>query len=165
MTNTSLIIYSEDQYTNDNAYEHVINYNMKCNKIGAYLLIPPFNRDNLVRQFEHCESSSKSHISSKLWHIIISISNVSNADTLLSLGNQISYLFMPNYQVFYGLDTCSDHNHLHIVINAYHYHPNGQPLSKEIFNTYIKEISNVLIRNFPSHQVKIQKKKEIYHYV
>lgn len=162
---TSVITYKEDCYTNDDAYERVITYNMKNEKIGGYLLYPPFERDSLIQQFEYCEANSLHYIESKLWHFMVSISNVNYHHTLLLLGNEIASLFTPDYQVMYTLDTCTKHNHLHFIVNAYHCQPNGQPLSKELFQYYLNEISRILITKFPTHQILIEKKEDTDYYV
>lgn len=121
----------------------------------GYLLPFPLTRDNVIAQFYACEENSCSFVEPKIRHFIISVSNICNTTKWLLLAEQIASLFCPNYQIVYALDLETGHYHLHFAVNNYHYHPNGQPLSDELFQVYLKQICYILSATFPSHSVEI----------
>lgn len=160
-TNSSLIIYKKNCYTNDDAYERVITY---CQKdlIGGYLLELPLTRDSVINQFQACENNSIYYIDSKLWHFVISISDLNNSRILQSLADQIAALFCPNYQVIYGIDLDPNHYHIHFVVNAYGYTSKVPPLDLEGFEHYTHLIAILLKEKFPTHTPKIYQKEIPY---
>lgn len=165
MNKTSIIKLPKGSYTNDDVYECVITYVMKKDFVGGYLLPVPLTRDAVLNQFYSCEIQSQYFIEPKIRHFIISVSKIKSIQKLLLLGEQIAFLFCPNYQVVYSLDLETGKYHLHFAVNNYNYHPNKEPLTDLLFEQYLKQIKIILQTSFPSHMVMLDKGEGGAYYV
>lgn len=135
------------KYDNSDAYARVLQYvanKTYINGYGFYL-----KKDfPITEQFSFCETMSKYDSPRKLWHFILSFKGKWTHTELLSIGNRVSLLFAPDYQVFYGLDLDGTCPHFHFVINAYSYHSGHPPLDCVIMQNHILSIENYFRQNF-----------------
>ena len=140
-------------YSNEDVYERVLYYVSHKDYIGGYAIFPPFNTDYIVKQFQISEDTSFYSSERKIWHFIISVSNIRSHQNLLLLAERIAFLFSYNYQVLYALDLETGKYHLHFAVNAYSYHPKTEPLSDFLFLQYVEKIKVILSETFPNHPI------------
>lgn len=134
-------------YDNDDVYERVMGYvsgKLYVNRYGFH-----YDKSlSIIEQFRLSEEYSEYQNGQKMWHFIITFSSNLEHTCLLDMAMEVSLKFAADYQIMFGLDTEISNGryrpHLHFSVNAFSYHPQTQPLTKERMKVYIEEIKNFL---------------------
>lgn len=121
-------------YSNNDVYVNVLNYLSRKAYLGGYGFSPNFSIC-ITEQFQLCEYFSNANSQQKLWHFCVTFAQSWNHTALLEMAVWIASTFSNEYQIMYALDLerggKPDIPHLHFCVNAFSYHPNSTPLSKE----------------------------------
>lgn len=135
-------------YDNDDVYNNLLGYvsnKSYCNGYG-------FNYNSslpIIEQFRLSEEYSEYYNNQKMWHFAITFSSNLSHTYLLDMAMKVSLKFAPDYQIMFGLDTKRGNSkryspHLHFAVNAFSYHPQTQPITKDRMRGYMEDIQKFL---------------------
>lgn len=155
----------DGNYDNDDVYNRVLGYISNKKYIGGY----GFNYDislSIIEQFQLSEIYSMYSNEQKIWHFIVTFSSNLDHTYLLNMAVEISLIFTPTYQILFGLDAEKSPNmkcrpHLHFGVNAFSYHPQILPLTKEYMQRYMNDLQELLSRKYANNvTLQFQNKKQ-----
>lgn len=155
----NLIIVCAGDYSNSDVYERVLSYIIRKDYIGGYGFPLPTDKESVLNEFYRCEETSDYDSNQKLWHFTISLPGM-RATTLLHLAETITQTFAGKYDLLYGVDLEPGHYHIHFAVNVYGYFPKIPLLTPPIFHTYLLNIKQLLLTQYPNRQTEILYKKE-----
>lgn len=158
MSDIRIEVYPGD-YGNAEVYQKVLGYISDKAYFGGFGFSPNLSL-SIIEQFQLSEQYSKIDSQQKLWHFCITFSKAWNHTTLLKMAVWISSIFATEYQVMYALDLKRNEKptvpHLHFCVNAFSYHPNSVPLSKELLKQHMEMVQQELSTQYYPYSVTLQ---------
>ena len=147
------------EYSNDDAYVNVLKYLSKKAYLGGFGYSPNLPV-SIAEQFQLSELCSKADSQQKVWHFCICFSQSWDHTALLKMAVWIASTFSEKYQVMYALDLERNGKpaipHLHFCVNAFSYHPDLPPLSKELMKQHLEMIQQELSAQYYPYFVTLQ---------
>ena len=152
-------------FTNENAYENLINYISKPKAIIGGCGIYPFTSEAAINQFYLTKLYSlvSSPDERYLWHFFVSFENAVDLQFLRIIATSICISFSDNYQSFFGIHLDTDHQHIHFAINAYSFHPYAEKLTEPLLQEYMQNIISYLSNQFNTSNITLQFGRKIPH--
>lgn len=158
MSDIRIEVYRGD-YSNDDVYQNVLGYLANKAYLGGYGFSPNLPM-TITEQFQLSEQYSQIKQDQKIWHFGITFSYRWKHTDLLKLADDVSLFFSQSFQIMYALDLKRDTGenvpHLHFAVNAFSYHPDFPPLSREYMKVCMPKVQNYLCNKFDPLSVTLQ---------